>query len=66
MRSPTLGSLFFLLRTGLCRKTICLVDRLPSLADPEWRTGNPEEHGKERRGQTHDKRGEDGKTNNGN
>lgn len=29
----TFDSLLFRPRTGLCRKTICLVDRLPSLED---------------------------------
>lgn len=32
VRSRTFDSLLFRPRTGLCRKTICLVDRLPSLA----------------------------------
>lgn len=32
VRWRTFDSLLFRPRTGLCRKTICLVDRLPSLA----------------------------------
>lgn len=41
----TFDSLLFRLRTGLCRNTICLVDRLPSLKGLEKRKKSQVESG---------------------